>query len=162
MRKPSTRKITTPAAATPAKPAFTSVTGSTGFGADAAKQAATSNVAKPATPAVNKPAKPVGSLTRTAATVVAQRTNFNSLTERDEAYIAFFASFAKLNKTTGVVTLSDIRTSGKKPTYNGSDKSFDAGVIVRLTKANVLKPTATGDGFAFTDHGKTLKPYHAG
>jgi len=96
--------------------------------------------AKP-TPAVT-PAPTVArvpaNITRTAATVAAQRTNFGGLTDRDNAYIAFFASVSK--RTGGAFTIADIVATAGGPVLAGftSAKKHDAGVCVRLCKADVL------------------------
>lgn len=103
-------------------------------------------------------AKPVGSITRTAATIVAARCNFGGLTDRDAAYIAFFASFTKrANKPS--VTLAEIRETAARPDYSGSAKAYDAGVIQRLTKAGLIKHSTDGTSFEFVDGAKTHAAY---
>lgn len=148
------RKLTTkankPAAAKPA--------------AKPAKQAS-ANVAAPVIvtapeATVTEAAKPSARIARTAATIVRQATNFGGLSDRDTAYLAFYASFAKA-ASNGVVTLSAIVESGRKPAYNGSAKPHDAGVIVRLTKAGLIVPTDAGHNFTFTAKAKTLAAYTA-
>lgn len=143
MRKISLAKSATATVATPAiaKAAAT------------AKPVTTTAPAKP-----DKPAKPAATITRTAATVAKQATNYNSLSDRDNAYLAFYATFAK-RLPTGRVTLADIVSSGARPTYNGSNKPHDAGVLVRLTKAGYIVPADAGHAFTFTAAGKALAVY---
>ena len=104
--------------------------------------------------------KPVRGVTRTAATIVAQATNFGSLSDRDTAYLAFYAGIAK--RGNGTVTLDHLATSGGKPAYTGSAKPHDAGVIVRLTKAGLITPATDGRGFTFTKAALTHAAYVAG
>lgn len=166
MPKPSSRKITVPSVkpATAAKPA-------TVLGAQAAAQATAgrSNVAapasKPATAAapVSTAAKPVRGVARTCSTIARDATNYGgSLSDRDNAYLAFYAGFAK-RASNGIVTVADIATRfrdlGAKPDYIGSCKPHDAGVIVRLTKAGIIKHVSDGTSFTFTDTGKQSKLY---
>lgn len=108
-----------------------------------------------AAPAV---AKPSANLTRTAATVVRHATNFAVLSDRDSAYLAFYAKLAKAS-VTGNVTLAGIVASGERPLYAGSNKPHDAGVIVRLTKAGLLSHAADGTGFEFSPLGRTHGAY---
>lgn len=167
MRKPSTRKITAPAtsAKRAAKPAAAPAT-DTAVSAEPATVAAAAPTELPAvtlpvaadtstTPAA---AKPSSQITRTAATIVRNATNFASLSDRDTAYLAFYAT---LYKRCGYrpIGLIDITGSGERPAYAGSNKPHDAGVIVRLTKAGYLTPAADGRSFDFTDTAKTLAAY---
>lgn len=132
-----------------------------------AKRAA--KLAKQAAPAVTETpdagiteapvaAKPSGSITRTAATIVRGLCNFGGLTDRDAAYITFFATFCK-RPDMPTVTLAEIRETTARPDYAGSAKAYDAGVIQRLTKAGLLKHTADGTAFEFTDAAKTHAAY---
>jgi hypothetical protein len=131
------------------------------------QQAAIVGNAKPATPAAaNKPQTTSDTATttvprgvnRTAATIAKQATNFGgTLSERDEAYFAFWASFAKRNN--GTVTVTDIASSGRKPNYNGSAKPHDAGVAVRLAKAGIVAIHDNGHRIVFTDNGRKHKCY---
>ncbi len=158
-RKPAIKPLT----GKPAKPATVAATiKPVVLGAAAAKQAASgkSNVAKPAKPAAADAApvaKPSGNVTRTARTIAAQATNFGGLSDRDNAYLAFFAGFAK--RTGGRVAIADVHASGLLPDYSGSRKPHDAGVIVRLTKAGLVSPASDGTSFTFTELGKASKPY---
>lgn len=102
-----------------------------------------------------EPAKPSANVTRTIATVAKRATNFNGLSDRDTAYLAFYAGFAK--RDNGTVTVRAIAESGLRPNYNGSSKPHDAGVIVRLTKAGLI--TEANGSFTFTDKAKTLAAY---
>lgn len=120
----------------------------------AGKSVAAKIVAAASTPAV---AKPSGSITRTARTVLAQRANFGGLSDRDNAYLAFFAGFAK--RDNGTVTLPAIVESKRHPVYVGSAKPHDAGVIIRLGKAGLLTTNADATSFTFTPAGKALAAY---
>jgi hypothetical protein len=167
MRKPSTRKIVTPAAtatkaakaAKAAKPVTQPNTAETiapeFLNAEPVSAADTAPATAPETP---KAAKPSGGIVRTAATVVKQLTNFGSLSDRDTAYLAFYASLAKA-ASDGAVTLAGIVQSGRRPEYAGSNKPHDAGVIVRLTKAGLIAPNADGHSFTFTATGKSQAAY---
>lgn len=138
------------------------------LGVQAAAQASAgrSNVVAPSAPTVkpattdttNEPRKPSGNITRTAATVARNVTAFNELSDRDSAYLAFYASLAKAAPS-GVVTLADIVASGRRPTYNGSNKPHDAGVINRLRKASFIAPVSDGTSFTITDNGKSRAEY---
>lgn len=164
MRKPSTRKITTPATTAATKPAKATIAKQAAAArATVATAAPTSTTVDntPAPAAVPAVAKPAAGITRTAATIVAQRTNFGNLSDRDTAYITFYASLAK-RSVTGVVTLADIVASGQRPVYVGSNKPHDAGVINRLAKANLLTASADGTSFSFRDAAKTHAAYAAG
>jgi hypothetical protein len=108
-----------------------------------------------ATPAV---AKPSAKITRTAATVAAQATNFAVLSDRDTAYLAFYSKLVK--RADGArITLADIAGSGERPNYAGSNKPHDAGVIVRLTKAGLLQTATDGHGFTVSERGRTHAAY---
>lgn len=150
----ATRKIVTAPAATAApkaaKPVIKAATVAAAIAADTVPA-----VVIPAVPAV---AKPSANLTRTAATVVRHATNFAVLSDRDSAYLAFYAKLAKAS-VTGNVTLAGIVASGERPLYAGSNKPHDAGVIVRLTKAGLLAHAADGTGFTFSPTGKTHGEY---
>lgn len=107
------------------------------------------------TPAVSTPS---ANISRTERTIAKLATNFGGLSDRDNAYIAFFARIAK-RAASGIVTVRDIVADGGRPDYAGSSKPHDAGVIVRLNKAGVLASTADGASFAFTNSGKALSAY---
>ena len=173
MLKPSTRKIVTkPATDKAAKTAVAK----TATAARAAIDANPANkrlspetktiladaglVTVPTVAQIAAVAKPSANITRTAATVVRQATNFAVLSDRDSAYLSFYAGLAKANAT-GTVTLAGIVASGNRPNYNGSNKPHDAGVIVRLTKAGLLQPGIDGHGFQFSSTGKTHGAYTA-
>lgn len=98
----------------------------------AIKQAATKPEAVARTPA---------HITRTIATVARAATNYAELTERDGAYFTFYKRLAAANG--GKLTVAAIVASGGKPSYTGSCKPHDAGVIVRLTKAGLLAGTGS-------------------
>jgi len=151
------RKPVAPKPAT-AKPAVTKLP------ALAAKPTTTDAKPAPAAPEA-EPAVRILPIARTCATIAAQATNFGGvLSDRDAAYIAYYAGLAKRAKA-GVVTIRAIAdhftATGLKPAHGGSAKPHDAGVIVRLTKAGVIAPEADGTSFTFTKLGKTLKPYAA-
>ncbi len=158
--KTSTRKITT----SPSKPvaAAKRAVATEAKAARAAVAPVTEAVSTPApaTPVVAV-AKPAAGLARTARTIVANATNFGNLSDRDTAYISFYAGLAK-RSVTGVVTLADIVASGQRPAYVGSNKPHDAGVINRLAKANLLTASADGTSFSFRDAAKTHAAYAAG
>lgn len=122
---------------------------------------------KPATveaaPAAEPAAAPrVIPIMRTCATIARNATNYGgTLSDRDHAYIAFFASFAK-HAPGGIVTVRAIVDSGRRPAYSGSSKPHDAGVVNRLRNAGLLTVEADGTSFAFTDAATTLKSYAAG
>ncbi len=112
-------------------------------------------------PASGKPeaAKPSGAVNRTAATIAADRTNFGgTVSDRDEAYLRFYAGLAK-RATGGRVTLADIVASGKRPSYDGSNKPHDAGVINRLAKAGLVAKASDGHSFTFTKRGTEHRAY---
>lgn len=103
----------------------------------------------------------VAPIMRTCATIARNATNFGgTLSDRDHAYIAFFASFAKA-AADGIVTVRTIVDSGRVPAYSGSAKPHDAGVVNRLRKAGLLTVEADGTSFAFTPAALTLKSYNA-
>lgn len=110
---------------------------------------------KPETAAV---ARPAAGLTRTVATIVAQRTAFGHLSDRDTAYMQFFASFAK-RAPGGTVNVSDLHNCGKRVPGVASNKPSDAGVINRLRKAGLLHVAADGTTVSFTATGKTHAAY---
>lgn len=130
----------------------------------AAKAGVNSNVAPAAKPAVAKaasPAKPAAGITRTAATVAAGRYPFGNLTDRDNAYIAFYATLAK--RGNGSVTLADMHgaaaLAGQMLSSIPSRKPHDAGVIVRLVKAGVITTADNGGSITFTARGKSEAAY---
>lgn len=110
-------------------------------------------VAKPA-----EPAKPSANVTRTVATIARGACNFGGLSDRDTAYLAFYAGFAKRNAT-GNVTVRAIAEAGTRPAYTGSAKPHDAGVIQRLNKAGLLVLHNGAADFTFTNKAKTLAAY---
>lgn len=135
--KPASKPVTTKpvAPATPAKPVA---------------------IAAPVT--TDAPAKPSANITRTAACVARNRTNFGNLSDRDTAYLGFYASFAKRNGGKPV-TIADIVASGREPAYAGSRKPHDAGVINRLRKAGLIAPATDGHSFTFTKLAETHAAY---
>lgn len=121
----------------------------------AAKQAAPAPA--PTTPADAEPAVRIIGTARTAATIANAAASFGGvLSDRDQAYIRFYASFAGA-KRTGRVTLTELANSGRKPNYAGSNKPHDAGIVTRLSKAGILNVDADGSAFTFTPHALTLK-----
>lgn len=118
--------------------------------------------AKPATtePVAVQPASPSRNVTRTAATIAKQLCNFGGLTDRDTAYLSFYASLGKL--TGGTVTVRAIAESGRRPDYSGSSKPHDAGVIQRLAKAGLLTVTPDGGSFTFSPAARTHAAFIAG
>lgn len=129
-------------------------------------------VAGPAKPPV-VPAAPSASLlpvvtipagvNRTAATIAAGRCSFGgNLSERDTAYLAFYARFAKA--TGGAVIVADIARTHRAdttilPAYAGSNKPHDAGVFQRLAKAGMLVIHDNGHRATFTPTGTARAEY---
>lgn len=111
-------------------------------------------------PVAAQPASPSRNVTRTAATIAKQLCNFGGLTDRDTAYLSFYASLGKL--TGGTVTVRAIAESGRRPDYSGSSKPHDAGVIQRLAKAGLLTVTPDGGSFTFSPAARTHAAYIAG
>lgn len=156
--KPTTRKIVTAKAGkpvTPKAPATATAVPALAVAATAQAAAGRSNVVPAPADAAPKAAKPSGHITRTAATIVAARTNFGGLSDRDNCYLSFYATFAGGDKR-GAVTIESVHASGARPTYAGSNKPHDAGVIVRLTKAGLVSPASDGRSFSFTDKARDL------
>lgn len=114
---------------------------------------ANASAAATATAASDKPARVPATITRTAATIHAMRTNYASLSDRDQAYFAFYASFAGA-KRDHTFTVADIVASGRYPAYNGSKKPHDAGAVQRLVKAGLLLETDNGHTLRLTDTGR--------
>lgn len=103
-------------------------------------------------------AKVPAGVNRTAATIAKGATNFGgTVSDRDEAYLVFWASLAK--KQGGSVTVADIAKSGRRPNYDGSNKPHDAGVAVRLQKAGLLGIEDNGHKLVFTSKAKDLAAY---
>lgn len=165
---PSKRQINVKAAkpAKPAAPVTAPVSAAPAPVATVPAVAATTKPAKPAQ-AASAALLPVNDLipagvNRTAATIAKQATNFGGvLSERDNAYIAFYAGFALANS--GAFTVADVarqfKATGHKPAYSGSAKPHDAGVCVRLCKAGILTMHDNGHRFTFTDAGRKLALY---
>lgn len=138
IRKPVAAKPVT--ASTPAKPV-------------AAKPAPA-----PAVAATDAAPKTPANVTRTIATIAKRATNFGGLSDRDNAYIAFFASFAK--RDGGSVTIATLAASGARPSVPGSSaKPHDAGAVNRLVSAGLIREA--GGVITFTDAGKSLAAYTA-
>lgn len=122
----------------------------------AAKPAVASKPAKPDA----GPAKPAAHITRTAATVAAQRTNFGGLTDRDAAYLTFYGKLARANG--GKLTVAAIAAAGpRNPHYPGSSKAHDAGVIVRFCKAGLCTTSPDGNELTFTKLATSHAAYNA-
>lgn len=126
-----------------------------------AKPVSAKLAAKPGKPdAAEAPATPSRDISRTATTIAANRTNFGgSLSDRDNAYITFFASFVSGNKP---IAIRAIAESARGPAYNGSAKPYDAGVVNRLRKAGVISVSEAGDTFTFTKTGRSLASFVSG
>lgn len=139
--KPATAKP----ASKPAKPVTAAVS---------AKPVPATTDAATVAPAV---AKPIRGVAATARTIAAQATHFGGLSDRDTAYLGFYAGIAKRNG--GTCDIAAIALAGTRPAYDGSNKPHDAGVIVRLTKAGLAKPATDGRSFTFTDLAKTHAAY---
>lgn len=142
--KPVVAKLTKPRKPAATKPA-----------ADA-KPATVATKPAPAAPDAEPAARIIGTA-RTAATIANGAASFGGvLSDRDQAYLAFFASFAGAKRDKRV-TVSDIANSGRRPAYNGSNKPHDAGVVTRLAKAGILTVEAGGAAFTFTKRGRETK-----
>lgn len=137
LSKPATKPAAKPVTAKPATPAPVAA-------------------ATPATPAA--PAKPAAGITRTISTIARGACNFGALSDRDTAYLAFYAGFAK-RSASGRVTVESIAAHGTRPAYTGSAKPHDAGVIQRLAKAGLVTLLNGAAEFTFTDKAKTLAAY---
>lgn len=107
-------------------------------------------------------------LARDAATVIAQRTNFDQYSDRDTAYLRFFGGVMRANG--GKATLAQIHAAGKltgdakrdrrvNPHYVGSAKATDAGAINRLIKAGYITKSRDGHTLTATDAGKSQAAY---
>jgi hypothetical protein len=116
-----------------------------------------------------KPAKPepvrfggftLGNVNRTAATVVAQRTNFSGVTsDRDTAYLAQFERVRRDTAETPdgeTITLASLAKLGKNPYYDRSAKPHDAGAINRAVKAGNVEHAADGASIKLTARGAAL------
>lgn len=108
-------------------------------------------------------------LARDAATVTAQRTNFDQYSDRDTAYLRFFGGVMRANG--GKATLAQIHAAGKpvagdkrdrrvNPHYTGSAKATDAGAINRLIKAGYIRKSADGHTLTATDAAKAQAAYN--
>lgn len=119
--------------------------------------AVTKAAAAPATPAAAKPAvNPLHrGIVRDVAGIAAQRTNFGGETDRDRAYLSFFATFAG-DKRDATFTLATIRESKRTPAGAfTSAKPTDVGAINRLVKNGML--TFNGDKLTFTAKAQAAK-----
>lgn len=116
-----------------------------------------------ATPA---PAPSYRGATRDASGIVRQATNFEQLSNRDDAYFAFFASVAALHN--GTATLVQLHSAGcarddstkrYNPLYAGSAKATDIGAYNRLIKAGRIRFNADGTALSVTERGESLSLY---
>lgn len=126
----------------------------------AAKSPPTTATTKPATTVSTpetKAAKPAAHITRTAATVAAMRAAYDTFSERDAAYLSFYAKLAKRNN--GRFTVADIVALGVRAPYAGSNKPHDAGVLERLCKAGIFATSNGGHDFLVTPLGLTHAAY---
>ena len=103
--------------------------------------------------------KPSGNITRTAATIAKHITAFGSVSDRDNVYIAFYAKYIK--KHGGRVTLDQLAHCGERPRCT-SNKPHDAGVAVRLSKANLFTYDKATRTIAPTANVLTLASYLTG
>lgn len=121
----------------------------------------------------SKPAKPVSDqprgLTRDAATVAKQATNYDTYSDRDSAYLRFFGTVCRANG--GKATLAQIHNAGVKrtdapankrynPHYSASGKATDAGAIVRQIKAGFFTRSADGATITATDKARSSALYN--
>lgn len=111
-------------------------------------------------PATDAAPMPRG-LTRDAAGIVRGATFFNTYSDRDSAYLAFFGSVARANSGSatlrqihdaGSVRSGDPATSRKRynPNYSGSGKATDIGAVNRLIKAGYFTRSADGNTITAT------------
>lgn len=107
-------------------------------------------------------------LARDAAGIERGATNFERVSNRDDAYTGFFAAVSrKLGRDT--LTLAEIYAHGvtrdgkpsRNPFYTGSSKSTDVGAINRQRDAGRVTTTGTGDAMrvTLTDSAKALAVY---
>ena len=83
-----------------------------------------------------------GDIARTAATIRGRKFPFRKLTDRDASYFEFLSDL--IDRHGGSVTLEQIADSREYPKYIGSNKSYDAGVITRLSKAGWIAISSDG------------------
>jgi hypothetical protein len=125
---------------------------------EAAKPEAVAPVAKPEP--VRFGGFTLGNINRTAATVVALRTNFGGVTsDRDTAYLAAFERVRRDTEATPdgeTITLASLAKLVKNPYYTGSAKPHDAGAINRAVKAGNVERAADGHSIKLTARGATL------
>jgi|688.fasta_scaffold222193_1 hypothetical protein len=124
------------------------------------------DTAAPAAPVAGKPTVErfggftLGNINRTAATVVALRTNFGGVTsDRDTAYLAAFERVRRDTEATPdgeTITLASLAKLVKNPYYTGSAKPHDAGAINRAVKAGNVERAADGHSIKLTARGATL------
>lgn len=156
MAKSSTRKISVPAKPVSTKPVATLPSVSPVTAAAVTKPVAPEAKAN-AEAIVAAAAKPPAHITRTAATIAKQATNFGSLSDRDTAYLGFYRRLAS-TLPGHVVTVAAIVACGQRPPHIGSNKPHDAGVIVRGIKAGIYAATdTTGHAFTITELGQSTK-----
>lgn len=153
----------------------------------AAKPASSRKLGTAAKPKADKPAKPVAAkpanvkadnvakpsddansyrgMQRDASGVVRGATNFDTYSNRDDAYLAFFGNVYRANGSKPTLSLKAIHDAGAKrggesdkkrynPNYAGSAKATDVGAINRLIKAGYF--TRSADGLTITATAKAL------
>lgn len=132
-------------------------------------------------PAAKLPAKPVTAkpvivaadivtprgLTRDAAGIVRNATNFDKYSDRDTAYLRFYGSVMRQHNHSA--TLAQIFAAGQpdalngkrrvNPHYTGSSKATDIGAINRLKKAGYLTASPDGNTLSATATAKTSAAY---
>jgi hypothetical protein len=69
------------------------------------------------------------------------------LTERDKAYLRFFAHLAD---SKGVVRMATLAAVDRNPFYAGSNKAADLGIVSRFQKARLVGLFRDGSGFTLT------------
>lgn len=98
-----------------------------------------------------------GNVGRTASTVAANRTAFGGVTSnRDEAYLALFATVAKAADDGRTITLAKLAERGTNAFYTGSAKPHDAGAINRARKAGNVAVSDDGSSLTLTEAGGKL------
>lgn len=166
--KPATKPTTKPVAAKPASTAV-ALKSSTA----AAPKPATAS-AKPATTDKPQTAVSGGGYVNRAATK-AQLYGADHQSDRDNAYLRFFASFLRGRKPTDTITYAEIADRQRPanmrnpiPAAGGKAGCLDRGILSRFDKfghtVNVTDPADKSRrvGFRFSDKALTLAPVAAG
>lgn len=105
-------------------------------------------------------------LARDAATIDNGAANFETSSNRDAAYLAFYGDAVRKygRDTFTLAELHAIGTPGARgkatnPRYNGSAKATDAGAITRARKAGNVTVSDNGNRITVTAAGKATKAF---